>query len=159
MVDTYAVQAEEELVEIALLRYAQQRAAAWGAERFAEEFRKRELHERWVEAERLGTTPYAGADAEEPVVPSALSGPVDAEAQDRLAGIDRSEWRLTKQRHARHPSVPRPPVGEPEERGRRARRRRRERATESAASWLTPAEIAGMSAAGRRLYGIDDSAA
>ena len=105
------MQAEEELVEIALLRYAQQRAAKWGAERFAEEFRKRELHERWLEAERLGTTPYAKAGQEEPAPPSdALSGPVDATAHDRLVGIDRNEWRLTKQRHARHPSVPRPPA-------------------------------------------------
>jgi hypothetical protein len=153
------VQAEEELVEIALLRYAQQRAAKWGAERFAEEFRKRELHERWLEAERLGTTPYARADAEEPVVPSALSGPVDATAHDRLVGVDRGEWRLTKQRHARHPSVPRPPASEPEERSRRGRRRRRDRSSHDPTPWLTPAEVAGMSAAGRRLYGLDDTAA
>jgi hypothetical protein len=153
------VQTEDELTEIALLRYAQQRAAEWGAERFAEEFRRRELHERWLEAERLGTTPYAGADEEEPVVPTALSGPVDAGAQDRLVGIDRSEWRLTKQRHARHPSVPRPPSAEPEPGAKRGRRRRRERAAQGPAPWLSSAEIAGMSAAGRRLYGIDDSAA
>jgi hypothetical protein len=153
------VKSEEELTEIALLRYAQRRAAQWGAERFAEEFRKRELHERWLEAERLGTTPYAPADAEEPAAPGALSGPVDATAQDRLVGVDRSEWRLTKQRHARHPSVPRPPAPEPEERTRRGRRRRRERAAQGPVPWLSPAEVAGMSAAARRLYGLDDSAA
>ena len=54
--------------------------------------------------------PTRGRTLRSPVVPSALSGPVDADAQDRLAGIDRSQWRLTKQRHARHPSVPRPPA-------------------------------------------------
>ena len=153
------MQAEEELVEIALLRYAQQRAAKWGAERFAEEFRKRELHERWLEAERLGITPYAPTDTEGSEEPTALSGPVDATAHDRLVGVDRSEWRLTKQRYARHPSVPRPPSAEPEERTKRGRRRRRGRASTSVAPWLSSAEIAGMSAAGRRLYGLDDSAA
>jgi hypothetical protein len=154
------VQAEDELDALALLRDAQQRAAKWGAERFAEEFRKRELHERWLEAERFGTTPYAQADEQEPATPGdALSGPVDATAHDRLVGVDRSEWRLTKQRHARHPSVPRPPAAEPEERTRRGRRRRRERAAQAPAPWLSPAEVAGMSAAARRLYGLDDTAA
>ena len=154
------MQTEEELVEIALLRYAQQRAAEWGAARFAEEFRKRELHERWLEAEKRDTTPYASADAEGSDEPTALSGPVDATAHDRLVGVDRSEWRLTKQRYARHPSVPRPPSAEPEAGARRGRRRRRDRrATQGQAPWLSSAEIAGRSEAGRRLYGLDDSAA
>lgn len=154
------MQTEEELVEIALLRYAQQRAAEWGAARFAEEFRKRELHERWLEAEKRGTTPYASADAEGSDDATALSGPVDATAHDRLVGVDRSEWRLTKQRYARHPSVPRPPATEVEG-ARRGRRRRRDRraAEGNAAPRFSSAEIAGMSAAGRRLYGLDDSAA
>ena len=91
-------------------------------------------------------------------MPSALSGPVDADAQDRLAGIDRSQWRLTKQRHARHPSVPRPPAEEPEERGRRAPSA--SGASDGERSAVAHAgRNAGMSAAGRRLYGIDDPAA
>ena len=65
------MQAEEELVEVALLRYAHEQAAKWGADRFAAEFARRELEEQWLEASRQKITPYG--PAEEPadeVVPS-----------------------------------------------------------------------------------------
>lgn len=150
------MQAEEELVEIALLRYAQQRAAEWGAERFAAEFARRELEERWLEAAGRGTTPYN--QDEEAEAPSMLSGPVDATAHDHVVGEDRTVVQLKRPTYARHPSVPRPPEPQPEERGRRARRRRRERRATAVGSSITPAEAARMSAAGRRLYGLDEPA-
>jgi hypothetical protein len=148
------VQTEDELSEIALLRYAQQRAAEWGAERFAAEFARRELEEQWREAADRGTTPYT-LELEESTGPPTLSGPVDSTAQAHVVGLDRTDWQLTRPKYARHPSVPRPPASEPEERGRRARRRR-ERAPKRPAPSITPGEAARMSAAGRRLHGLDD---
>jgi hypothetical protein len=146
------VQTEDELSEIALLRYAQQRATEWGAERFAAEFARRELEERWLEASRLGTTPHSPAP-EDPIASAAPAGPVDATAQEHVVGVDRTEWRLTRPTYARHPSVPRPPAPEAEDPGRRRHRRRRPKGPVPS---ITPGEAARMSAAGRRLYGLDD---
>jgi hypothetical protein len=151
------VQAEEELVEIALLRYAQQRAAEWGAERFAAEFARRELEERWLEAAGRGTTPYTPEPVEEEA-PSMLTGPVDATAHGNAVGDERTVVQMRRSTYARHPSVPRPPEPDPEERGRRGRRRRRERGATAPVSAITPGEAARMSAAGRRLYGLDEPA-
>jgi hypothetical protein len=151
------VQAEDELDELALLRYAQQRAAKWGAERFAAEFQRRELEERWVEAAGRGSTPYS-PEIEEPTAPDTMSGPVDASAQDHVVGVDRTVVHFKRPTFARHPSVPRPPEPEPEERRRRGRRRRRERMTNASGFSITPAEAARMSAAGRRLHGLDEPA-
>jgi hypothetical protein len=149
---------EEELVETALLRYAQQAATKWGAERFASEFERREREEQWLRAARSKSfrapSPTDEADVPEPAV---LSGLVDAAVQERVVETGRAELDLDRPKYARHSSVPRPPAPEPEEGGRRARRRRRARlANRSAASVITPAEAARMSPAGRRLYGLDD---
>jgi hypothetical protein len=147
---------EEELTETALLRYAQQRATKWGADRFAAEFHRRDLEERWLVAARSGTTPYA-APADE-VTPShtGLSGPVEAGAQENAVGSDRTEARMVRPAHARHSSVPRPPVPEPEPKGRSPRRRTRKGSSNDPGRLISPAEAARMSAAGRRLYGLDD---
>ena len=57
-------------------------------------------------------------------------------------------------KYARHASVPRPPAEERAAECARWRRGKRERAV--ATEWtITPAE-GGMSAAGRRLHGLDD---
>jgi hypothetical protein len=147
--------AEEELVEIALLRYAQQRATKWGAERFAAEFQRRELEERWLEAARSNTTPYGPGSTAGAIPSSSLSGPVDAAAQEVVVGSDRDAWVLSRPKYARHSSVPRPPVEEPHEKPKRPRRK--QRAAREEPCWrISPAEAAGMSAAGRRLYGLDD---
>ena len=140
-----------------MLRYAQQRAAEWGAERFAAEFARRELEERWLEAAGRGTTPYT-PEQEDATAPGMPSGPVDASAHDVVVGDDRNVVRMTRPAYARHPSVPRPPEPEPEERGRRGRLRRRERMTNASGFSISPAEAARMSAAGRRLHGLDDPA-
>jgi hypothetical protein len=147
---------EEELVETALLRYAQKRATEWGADRFAAEFRRRDLEERWVEAARTNTTPYTPLEHAS-TEPSALSGPVDASAQDQVVetGI-RDEWRLERPAHVRHASVPRPPADEPEADRGRLRRRKRERAANHPAWTISPAEVARMSPAARRLYGLEE---
>jgi hypothetical protein len=149
---------EEDLVETALLRYAQQRATEWGADRFAAEFRRRDLEERWLEAARTNTTPYT-PDATVSTTPSMLSGPVDSSAQEHAIETERrDEWRLTRPAYARHSSVPRAPVEEPESGRGRHRRRKRERAPKDLAWTVSSAEAAGMSAAGRRLYGLEDPA-
>ena len=146
--------AEEELVEIALLRYAQQRATKWGAERFAAEFQRRELEEQWLEAARSSTTPYGPPATADTPSPS-MTGPVDASAQEVVVGPDRDAWVLSRPKYARHSSVPRPPAEEPEEKPKRSRRKRRG-SREEPSRTFSPAEVAGMSAAGRRLYGLDD---
>lgn len=146
--------AEEELDEIALLRYAQQRATKWGAERFAAEFQRRELEERWLEAARSSTTPYGPPPTADAPTPT-LSGPVDASAQEVVIGSDRDAWVLSRPKYARHSSVPRPPTEEPEEKPKRSRRMGRGPRQEPGRKF-SPAEVAGMSAAGRRLYGLDD---
>lgn len=140
--------------EAALLRYAQEQAATWGAERFAAEYLRRDLEERWREAAQAHTTPYTPGS--EPETAAAYAGPVDAAVQDATVGID-TTLRLSKAEHARHPSVPRPPATAPATEGRRLWGRRHRVPSEQATGWtITPAEAAGMSAAGRRLYGLDD---
>jgi hypothetical protein len=149
------VQTEEDLVETALLRYAQQRATAWGADRFAAEFRRRDLEERWLDAARTNTTPYTPV-ATVSTVPTMLSGPVDASAQEHAVETEeRDEWRLTRPAHVRHSSVARAPVEEQSDRG-RPRRRKRERVQKDLAWTVSTAEAARMSSAGRRLYGLED---
>jgi hypothetical protein len=147
--------AEEELVEIALLRYAQQRATKWGAERFAAEFQRRELEERWLEAARSSTTPYGPPSTADATPSPSMSGPVDASAQEVVVGSDRDAWVLSRPKYARHSSVPRPPVEEPGDEPKRSRRRRKG-SLQAPGRRFSPAEVAGMSAAGRRLYGLDD---
>jgi hypothetical protein len=145
------VQVEEDLVEARLLQYAQRRAAKWGAERFAAEFRRRELEERWLEASKTGSTPYTPAD--EVSGPDAGSGPIDASTEGRVVGAERDAWSYERPKHARHASVPRPPEAAAAPTRSRFRTRKRDR-TEKA--WtISPAEAAGMSAAGRKLYGLD----
>jgi hypothetical protein len=147
---------EEELTETALLRYAQQRATKWGADRFAAEFHRRDLEERWLVAARSGTTPYA-APADE-VTPShaGLSGPVEAGAQENAVGSDRTEARMVRPAHARHSSVPRPPAPEAGPKGRSRRFGKRKGSSNDPGRLISPAEAARMSPAGRRLYGLDD---
>jgi hypothetical protein len=150
------MQAEEELVENALLRYAQQRATKWGAERFAAELHRRDLEERWLVAARSGTTPYT-PEADATTQPrTGLSGPVESGAQEHAIGTDRTEARMVRPAYARHSSVPRPPAPEPEPKGRWPRRGKPKRPSNDPASLISPAEAARMSAAGRRLYGLDD---
>jgi hypothetical protein len=152
---------EEELVEAALLKYAQQQATKWGADRFAAEFKRRDLEERWLEASRSHTTPYSQpADASETRLADALFGPVDAAAQGQVIGSDRAELGFLRPKYERHASVPRPPEPESERDRGHARRRRRSRSATNDPSWLiTPAEASRMSAAGRRLYGLEDPSA
>ena len=150
---------EEELVEIALLKYAQQEATKWGAERFAAEFERRDLEERWLEAARTQTAPHAhmtGATDAPP--PDSWSGPVDAAAQDNVVGSDRGGLHLSRPKYERHSSVPRPPSPETDPDRRRPRGRRRQPPTKDPAWLISPAEAARMSTASRRLYGLDEPA-
>jgi hypothetical protein len=147
---------EEELVETRLLKYAQQEATRWGAERFAAEFRRRDLEERWLEASLGNSSPYAASAAppDDPV----HAGLVDAAAQDRVVETAATpSVSLIRPKFERHPSVPRPPAEGSERMSRRARRRERRRAAGDAMWMPAPAEIARMTPAARRLYGLDDS--
>jgi hypothetical protein len=147
---------EEELVETALLRYAQQRATKWGADRFRAEFHRRDLEERWLVAARTGTTPYTSPADATPMTETGLSGPVEAGAQENALGFDRIDARMVRPAYARHSSVPRPPAEAPTTGGKRPRRRKRDRSKSDPAWLITPAEASRMSAASRRLYGLDD---
>src|ERR671918_1086896 len=105
---------EEELVEHALLRYAQKAATRWGAERFAAEFEQRDREERWQEAARSMTSRAPSfTEADQPSAPAMLSGLVDASVQEHVVGSDRVEPGLNRPKYSRHPSVPRPPALEP----------------------------------------------
>ena len=150
------MQAEEDLVENALLRYAQQRATKWGAVRFAAELHRRDLEERWLVAARSGTTPYTPEADTTTQAQTGLSGPVESGAQEHAIGSDRTEMPMVRPAYARHSSVPRPPAPEPELKGRGPRRRKKTRKSNDSARLISPAEAARMSAAGRRLYGLDD---
>jgi hypothetical protein len=148
---------EEELVEAALLKYAQQRATKWGADRFAAEFKRRDLEERWLEASRSDTTPYTQhTAAPETRLADALTGPVDASAHGQVVEGDRAELRFLRPKYERHASVPRPPEQAPVPDRGRPRRRKRSRAINDPSCFITPAEASRMSAAGRRLYGLED---
>ncbi len=147
---------EEDLVETALLRYAQQRATKWGADRFAAELHRRDLEERWLVAARSGTTPYTPSADTTTLSRTGLSGPVESGAQAHAVGFDRTEVRMVRPAYARHSSVPRPPASEAEPEGRSWRRRKRKGKSNDPAWSISPAEAARMSAAGRRLYGLDD---
>jgi hypothetical protein len=151
---------EEELVEHALLRYAQKAATRWGAERFAAEFERRNHEERWLKATRSNTTRApAHTDAGDAPRPAVTSGLVDASVEDRVVGPDREEMRLSTPKYSRHPSVPRPPAPEREDdrRDRRDRRGRgRDRSAEEPRWMIPPAEVARMSPAARRLHGLSD---
>jgi hypothetical protein len=81
---------------------------------------------------------------------------VEAGAQDNALGFDRIEARMVRPAYARHSSVPRPPAEEPAAGGKRPKRRKRDRSKNDPAWLITPAEASRMSAASRRLYGLDD---
>jgi hypothetical protein len=151
---------EEEIVEHALLRYAQKAATRWGAERFAAEFERRNHEERWLNATRSNTTRApARTDAADAPRPAVTSGLVDASVEHRVVGPDREEMRLTTPKYSRHPSVPRPPTPERGEdrRGRGGRRGRGRHRSAEEPTWTTPpAEVARMSPAARRLHGLSD---
>jgi hypothetical protein len=133
---------EDELVETALLRWAQEKATKWGAARFAAEFERREQEERWLRAARSNTSRAPGSTGSNDVPPNAIP--------------DRHELDLDRPTYSRHASVPRPPAPMPEEGGRRSRRRRRARQSASPGWLISSAEAARMSPAGRRLYGLED---
>jgi hypothetical protein len=149
------MQAEEELVEAALMRYAQRAASRWGAERFRRELERRDLEERWIEASRTNSTPYT--PVEESTGPTVPVGPVDVWAQEAAVGPVAPELTFERHAYARHPSVPRPPSEEPSTapRRRRLRSAAAEPARDDPARFISPAEAARMSAASRRLYGLD----
>jgi hypothetical protein len=145
---------EEEEVEAALLRYAQQEATRWGAARFRAEFERRDEEER-----RL-----LEAEARNYGLPSALrthdrraSTPelIDESVREHAVPGHHAEPEFRRPKQIRHPHVPRPPATS-EGGGRRGRRRKRERPSDDAMWMPSAAEIARMSPAGRRLYGIDD---
>jgi hypothetical protein len=145
---------EEEEVEVSLLRYAQQEAARWGAARFRAEFERRDEEERrLLEAEgRNYGLPSALRAPERPTSAPEL---IDESVREHAVAGPRTEPEFRRPKQIRHPHVPRPPVNS-DAAGRRGRRRQRERPSDDEMWMPSSAEIARMSPAGRRLYGIED---
>jgi hypothetical protein len=143
-----------------LLADAARRATSWGADRFAEEFRRREEEERRLrgaEAKALGFMD----EADTPLA-TATHGPVSSEVERGAVEPDRDEFELHEP--IKHAHVPRPPAPkqEPEpKRGWRRRKRRRGEAAEAPGPTPTPTisaqEWARMSPGARKLYGIEDA--
>lgn len=148
----------DEEVDDRLFKDAQQEAAQWGADRFAAEFDRREEEERRLRDAEAGIffrypgVTYAG-DAPPPEM---MTGPVDQAVGHRVVeAVAHEGIEIRKPKPIPHAHVPRPPRHETSGR-RRDRRRRREERT-PAGSWTpSEAELARMSPAGRRLYGVDD---
>jgi hypothetical protein len=147
------VLSEEDLVEVSLLRYAQQRATERGAAWFAAELERRELEERRRADPEPHTFLYrvmAGLDDRGP----RIEGPVDQQVEERVV-TSAPSLQLQRPDPTKHAHVPRPPA-ETASRGRgRWRRKARPRPTDDAMWMPSPAELARMSPAGRRLYGLD----
>lgn len=147
---------EQELVESSLLRYAQQQATERGAAWFAAEFERRDLEERRRLDPEPHTFMFRVMTSERSARTSAIEGPVDQEVEERVvAAAPRLE--LQRPDSLKHAHVPRPPQSQASNRGRW--RRKGEPTRNDDAMWMpSPAELARMSPAGRRLYGVDDGA-
>jgi hypothetical protein len=144
---------DDEQLEAALLAYAHRKATRWGAERFAAEFERRDEEERRLTG--AGTPPFRYPWEPDEIAPppsSVLSGLVDAAVQEQVIRADPAELDLVEPPKIRHAHVPRPAPPEPEV---KRRRLRRERAAPQRASVISEAEAARMSAAARRLYGLE----
>ena len=150
----------DEGVDEGLLKDAQLEAAQWGADRFAAEFERRDEEERRLRDAEAGIFfryPGVTYPGDEPR-PEMLSGPVDQSVHDRVVEtVAAGAIEIRKPNPIRHAYVPRPPRPDEGSRRRRGRRGRRDDRAASAGPRIpSEAELAGMSAAGRRLYGYDD---
>jgi hypothetical protein len=138
---------------------AQKDAAQWGADQFAAEFERRDQEERRLRDAEAGIffrypgVTYAGDEPEADM----MSGPVDQSVHHRVVESVAAEAieQIRKPNPIRHAYVPRPPRPSEGSRRRGRRGRREDRAPEGPRT-PSEAELAGMSAAGRRLYGFDD---
>lgn len=146
---------EDERQAAALLAYAHQQAARWGAGRFALELRRRDEEERRQRAaETWSPGPRVDTPEDDPLA-VATQGPVLADVSEQVVGSARID--LDLQRPMRHPEVPRPPAPEPELEAPRRRRRRHDPATPEVSAILAQ-QAPHMSPGARRLYGIPDPA-
>jgi hypothetical protein len=151
----------DEGLDEALLKDAQHEAGQWGADRFAAEFERRDEEERRLRDAEAGIFfryPGVSYPGDEPQ-PEMLSGPVDQTVHDRVVEtVDApAAIEIRKPKPIPHAHVPRPPRPDEGSRLRRGRRGRRDDRAASAGPRIpSDAELAGMSAAGRRLYGYDD---
>ena len=143
-------------MEVSLLRYAQQEATRWGAERFAAEFKRRDEEERRLDDPEPHTFIYRlMTGAEDTSGSTSTDGLVDEAVRERVVGSERDEVELKKPKLMRHAHVPRPPASGSAD-PRRKRMRRRAQPTADAMWMPSAAQLDRMSAAGRRLYGLDD---
>jgi hypothetical protein len=149
----------DEDVDEPLFKGARQEAAQWGADRFAAEFDRREEEERRLRDAEAGIFfRYPGVTyASDVPPPEMMSGPVDQAVGDRVVeAVAGEQVEIRKPKPIPHAHVPRPPRHEKGS-GRRHDRRRRREERAPAGSWVpSEAELARMSPAGRRLYGVDD---
>jgi hypothetical protein len=142
-----------------MVKDAQSEAARWGADRFAEEFERRDEEERRLRDAEAGIFfryPGVSYPGDEPT-PDMLSGPVDQSVHHRVVETVTAETiEIRRPKPVRHAYVPRPPRSEEGARRRRRRRGHRDDRVPTGPRVPSEAELAGMSAAGRRLYGFHD---
>ena len=164
---TLGTDGEDELVEHALLAYAQRSAARVGAAWFAAEFARREQVER-LEHE-LAAVPQEAAHDAAPTASREVTL-VDASVEDDVVGgapaglgleptptSPVAEPEPTPEPVIRHPHVPRPPAQQPASEPKRRRHRRKAAATPTPTFVISAPEWARMSPGARRLYGLDAS--
>jgi len=150
----------EEGFDGSAVKDAQKQAAQWGADQFAAEFERRDEEERRqrdAEAGIFFRYPGVTYPGDEPQA-DMMSGPVDQSVHHRVVESVTTETieEIRKPNPIRHAYVPRPPRPDEGSRRRRGRRGRREERAPGGPRVPSEAELAGMSAAGRRLYGFDD---
>jgi hypothetical protein len=149
----------DEGVDESLLKDAQKEAAQWGADQFAAEFERRDEEERRLRDAEAGIFfryPGVTYPGDEPR-PEMLSGPVDQSVGHRVVEAVAAEAvEIRKPNPIRHAYVPRPPRPDEGPHRRRGRRGRRDDRVQVGPRVPSETELAGMSAAGRRLYGFDD---
>ena len=142
-----------------VIKDAQHEAAQWGADRFAEEFRRRDEEERRLRDAEAGIFfryPGVSYPGDEPE-PEMLSGPVDESVRDRAIETTAvATVEIRKPKPVRHGHVARPPAQDRGPSRRRSRTGRREERSPGTSWAPSEAELASMSSAGRRLYGIVD---
>ena len=151
----------DEGFDASAVKDAQSEAAQWGADRFAEEFERRDAEEqrlRDAEAGIFFRYPGVTYPGDEPK-PDMLWGPVDESVHHRVVeSVATEAVEIRKPKEVRHAYVPRPPGADDGIRRRRGRRGRGDDRGQTGPRVPSEAELASMSAAGRRLYGFDDDA-
>jgi hypothetical protein len=129
-----------------LRRLAQAGSVSWGPGRFAVEIGRREHEERMTMPVRARS---GGSDNSAFSTEQGLWGPVDEGVADLVIASAADELVLRRSVPTRHPDVPRPSTEDVVPRAERRRGR------EGLSPSISPSELARMTPAARRLYGLE----